>query len=78
MTEAIYLKVTEMTEVTHKSGHRAFVSGILKHLSVSHFGYHTWLKHIPSNTEKRHEAVKVKIKNIYNESKPKILTSVAN
>ena len=38
---------------------------MLKHLGVSRSGYHAWLKRIPSNTEKRREAVKAKIQDIY-------------
>ena len=57
MTEAIYLEVTEMAETAHKAKHRVSVSGMLKHLGVSRSGYHAWLKRVPSNTEKRREAV---------------------
>jgi transposase InsO family protein len=42
---------------------------MLKILGVSRSGYHAWLKHMPSDTEKRKEKVKVKIKDIYDESK---------
>ena len=42
---------------------------MLKILGVSRSGYHAWLKHVPSNMQKRKEAVKTKIKDIYNESK---------
>ena len=42
---------------------------MLKHLGVSRSGYHAWLKRVPSNTENRREAVKAKIKDIYDESK---------
>ena len=78
MTEAIYLEVTEMAETAHKAKHQVSVSGMLKHLGVSRSGYHAWLKRVPSNTEKRREAVKAKIKDIYDESKqnygaPKII-----
>ena len=69
MTEAIYLEVTEMAETAHKAKRRVSVSGMLKHLGVSRPGYHAWLKRVPSNTEKRREAVKAKIKDIYDESK---------
>ena len=34
MTEAIYLKVTEMAETAHKVKRRVSVSGMLKHLGV--------------------------------------------
>ena len=62
MTQAIYLKVTEMAETAHKAKRRVSVSGMLKHLGVSRSGYHAWLKRVPSNTEKRREAVKVKFR----------------
>ena len=69
MTEAIYLEVKEMAETAHKAKRRVSVSGMLKHLGVSRSGYHAWLKRVPSNTEKRREAVKAKIQDIYDESK---------
>lgn len=69
MTEAIYLEVSEMAEAANKAGRRVSVSGMLKHLGVSRSGYHAWLKRVPSNTERRREAVKAKIKDIYDESK---------
>ena len=62
MTEAIYLEVTEMAETAHKAKRRVSVSGMLKHLGVSRSGYHAWLKRVPSNTEKRREAVKLKFR----------------
>ena len=58
-----------MAETAHKAKRRVSVSRMLKHLGVSRFGYHAWLKRVPSNTEKRREAVKAKIKDIYDESK---------
>ena len=67
MTEAIYLEVTEMAETAHKAKRRVSVSGMLKHLGVSRSGYHSWLKRVPSNTEKRREAVKAKIQDILQE-----------
>ena len=68
MTEVIYLEVTEKTEAARQAGRRVSVSGMLKYLGVSRSGYHAWKKHIPSDTEKRREAVKQKIMDIYNES----------
>ena len=68
MTEAIYLEVTEKTEAAHKAGRRVSVSGMLKYLGVSRSGYRAWLKHAPSDSEQRREAVKAKIKNIYERS----------
>ena len=65
MTEAIYLQVSEKTEAARKAGRRVSVSGMLKFLGVSRSGYHAWLNHVSSNTEKRREAVKEKIQVIY-------------
>ena len=48
---------------------RVSVSGMLKILGVSRSGYRAWLKHVPSNAEKRRESVKAKIKDIYDKSK---------
>ena len=69
MTEAIYLEVSEKTEAAKKAGRRVSVSGMLKFLGVSRSGYLAWLHHIPSDTEKRREAVKAKIQDIYDDSK---------
>ena len=60
MTEAIYLEVSEKTEAAKKAGRRVSVSGMLKFLGVSRSGYFAWLHHVPSDTEKRSEAVKAK------------------
>ena len=60
MTEAIYLEVSEKTEAAKKAGRRVSVSGMLKFLGVSRSGYFAWLHHVPSDTEKRGEAVKAK------------------
>ena len=69
MTEAIYLEVTEKAEAARKVKRRVSVSGMLKILGVSRSGYSAWLKHTPSNAEKRRESVKAKIKDIYYKSK---------
>ena len=69
MTEAIYLEVTEKTEAAKKAGRQVSVSGMLKFLGVSRSGYLAWLHHVPSDTEKRREAVKAKIQDIYDDSK---------
>ena len=69
MTEAIYLEVTEKAEAARKVKRRVSVSEMLKILGVSRSGYSAWLKHAPSNAEKRRESVKAKIKDIYYESK---------
>ena len=69
MTEAIYLEVSEKTEVAKKARRRVSVSGMLKFLGVSRSGYLAWLHHVPSDTEKRRKAVKAKIQDIYDDSK---------
>lgn len=69
MTEAIYHEVSEKTEAAKKENHRVSVSGMLRILGVSRSGYRAWQKHVPSDTQKRKEAVKVKIKDIYDDSK---------
>ena len=69
MTEAIYLEVSEKTEAAKKAGRRVSVSGMLKFSGVSRSGYLAWLHHVPSDTEKRREAVKAKIQDIYDDSK---------
>ena len=69
MTEAIYLEVSKKAEASKKCGRRVSVSGMLKFLGVSRSGYRAWLKRVPSGTEKRREAMKAKIQNIYDKSK---------
>ena len=69
MTEVIYLKVSEKTEVAKNAGRRVSVSGMLKFLGVSRSGYHAWLHRVPSDTQKRRESVKEKIQDIYDDSK---------
>ena len=69
MTEAIDLEVSEKTETAKKAGRRVSVSGMLKFLGVSRSGYLAWLHHVPSDTEKRREAVKAKIQDIYDDSR---------
>ena len=61
ITEAIYLEVSEKTEAVKKAGRRVSVFGMLKFLDVSRSGYLAWLQRVPSDTEKRREAVKAKI-----------------
>ena len=61
--------MAEKTEAAKKAGRRVSVSGMLKFLGVSRSGYHAWLHRVPSDTEKRREAVKAKIQDIYDDSK---------
>ena len=69
MTEAIYLEVSKKAEASKECGRRVSVSGMLKFLGVSRSGYRAWLKRVPSDTEKRREAMKAKIQDIYDKSK---------
>ncbi|MDF2544686.1 MAG: family transposase [Herbinix sp.] len=69
MTEAIYLEVSEKTEAAMNEKRPVSVSGMLKILGVSRSGYRAWQKRMPSNVQKRREAVKVKIMDIYDDSK---------
>lgn len=68
MTEAIYQGVSKKTEAVKKDNRRVSVSGELKILGVSRSGYGAWQKRVPSDTQKRREMVKDKIKDIYNKS----------
>ena len=61
MTEAIYLEVSEKTETAKSDKRRVSVSGMLKYLGVSRSGYLAWLNRVPSDTQKRKEAVMAKI-----------------
>ncbi|NLB32357.1 MAG: IS3 family transposase [Tissierellia bacterium] len=67
MTEAIYIEVESKCEDL-KEKRRVSVSGVLNILGVSRSGYNAWLNRLPSNQEKRKQAVKEKIKEIYNKS----------
>lgn len=69
MTEAIYPEVSKKAEASKEFGRRVSVSGMLKFLGVSRSGYRAWLKRVPSDTEKRREAMKAKIQDIYDKSK---------
>ena len=42
---------------------------MLRILGVSRSGYRAWLKHVPSDMQERKEAVKVRIQDIYDDSK---------
>jgi transposase InsO family protein len=68
MTEAIYLEVTEKVQEAKDKKRRVSVSGMLAHLGVSRSGYNAWLHRMPSNQQKRKEAVQKKIQDIYDQS----------
>ncbi len=61
--------MSKKAEASKKCGRRVSVSGMLKFLGVSRSGYRAWLKRVPSDTEKRREAMKAKIQDIYDKSK---------
>lgn len=67
MTEAIYLEVQNKCE-EFKEKRRVSVSGMPRILGVSRSGYNSWLHRLPSNQQKRKQAVKRKIKEIYDKS----------
>lgn len=67
MTEVIYIEVESKCEDL-KEKRRVSVSGVLNILGVSRSGYNAWLNRLPSNQEKRKQAVKEKIKEIFNKS----------
>ena len=69
MTEVIYLSVSEKAEIAKNKGHRVSVSGVLSKLGVSRSGYNAWKKRLPSEQQKRKEAIKTRIKEIYQNSK---------
>ena len=56
----------ETSKVTKR---RVSVSGMLKYLGVSRSGFHAFLRHKPSASQQRKEAVKDKIQEIYDDSK---------
>lgn len=69
MTEALFLETAHQEEQIHESEKRRLnVSGVLRILGVSRSGYTSWKKRLPSNREKRKQAVKERILAIYEES----------
>lgn len=67
---AVFTATAEYMEEVNRSlvKHRVSVSGILKRLGVSRSGYNSWKKRVISDTEKRREAMKQKIREIYDKS----------
>ncbi len=69
MTEALFLETAHREEdLWEQEGRRLNVSGVLRRLGVSRSGYFSWKKRLPSNRERRKEALKEKILAIYKES----------
>lgn len=70
MTQAIYAATSEYVDEIQLSSEkrRVSVSGILKHLGVSRSGYNSWKRRLPSETQKRRNALKERIQDIYDES----------
>ena len=70
MTQAIYIATAEYVDEVQSSSvkRRVSVSGILKHLSVSRSGYNSFRCRLPSQTQKRRNALKERIRELYDES----------
>ena len=70
MTQAIYIATAEYVDEIQSSSvkRRVSVSGILKHLGVSRSGYSSFRHRLPSQMQKRRNALKERIKDIYDES----------
>lgn len=69
MTEALFLETAHREEdLWEQEGRRLNVSGVLRRLGVSRSGYLSWKKRLPSNRDRRKEALKEKILAIYKES----------
>lgn len=70
MTEALYIETAkEEIELNKQSKRRLNVSGVLRILGVSRSCYNSWKKRLPSNSKQRKQAIKEKIKEIYDDSK---------
>lgn len=63
------MEVTAKVEASKVTKRRVSVSGMLKYLGVSRSGYRAFLKHKPSASEQRKNAVKKDIQKIYDGSK---------
>ena len=69
MTEALFLETAQCEELLQEQkGRRLNVSGVLKNLGVSRSGYLSWKKRLPSERERRKQAIKERILDIYDES----------
>lgn len=69
MTEALFLETAQQEEQRKEQGKRWLnVSGVLKILGVSRSGYLNWKKRLPSDREKRKQALMKRILSIYNDS----------
>lgn len=69
MTTTIYTEVAAKVEASKTAKRRVSISGMLKYLGVSRSGYLAFIKHKPSASEQRKEAVKGKIQEVYDGSK---------
>ena len=69
MTEALFLETAQTDEHLKEQGERRLnVAGVLRKLGVSRSGYNNWKNRLPSKRELRKNAIKEKIKDIYDES----------
>ena len=69
ITEALFIETSIKEDDLNEEGkHRLNVSGVLRILGVSRSGYNSFKKRLPSDRIKKKEELKVKIKEIYDES----------
>ena len=71
MTQAIYTATAEYVDEIQLSSpvkRRVSVSGILRRLGVSRSGYNSWRRRSPCQTQKQRNALKERIRDIYDES----------
>ena len=68
-TEALFLEAAEGEEKLKEQGERRLnVSGVLKRVGVSRSGYMNGKKRLPSQRERRKQAIKERILEIYHDS----------
>lgn len=69
MTQALFIEASTKEDELNEEGERRLnVSGVLRILGVSRSGYNSWKKRLPSDRQKRKDAVKVRIEELHNES----------
>jgi len=69
MTQALFIETsTKEDELIEEGERRLNVSGVLRVLGVSRSGYNSWKKRLPSDRQKRKDTIKVRIKELYDES----------
>lgn len=69
MTQALFIETSTKEDELNEEGERRLnVSGVLRVLGVSRSGYNSWKKRLPSDRQKRKATIKVRIKELYDES----------